>query len=246
MSHANRYYRTFLSGDEKSIYDAIEKNWLHQKKRFTIAHRCIDEKIIGKVIVSIIKDEPELFWINYYSYCLIRSFYRTEMKLTFFFSKEEIRRFLTEANSWRNMIISKIPCIFSERNKIWLIYDYLSRQVNYGEGPLGYTQTIIGPMSRHNNHRSVCEGIAKSFKFLCDRSNIWCIVVFGHVKSDKANYEDHAWNIVECEGRYWHIDVTSEIEYAHFYGKASIKDFLRDDTEMKEYRWEKLETPVCM
>ena len=122
----------------------------------------------------------------------------------------------------------------------------ISRQVIYEKQSDAYSQTIIGPMSK-NNHASVCEGIAKSFKFLCDGIQIPSIIVFGDVTQEKQA-ELHAWNIVDTSKGTYHIDITSELNFAHTYGKAERDNFLFTDLEMEKnnYNWNKKNTPRCI
>lgn len=85
------------------------------------------------------------------------------------------------------------------------------------------------------NGSAVGEGYAMAFKALCDKLNIGCDVVLGEM-----NGKNHAWNIVELENYYYHIDVsmcdTNGIETA----------FLRNDTQMAEtYTWDTTKYKSC-
>ena len=51
------------------------------------------------------------------------------------------------------------------------------------------------------NHNVVCQGYALAFKVLMDRAGIPCC----YVKSDAMN---HAWNMVQLDGNWYHVDVT--------------------------------------
>ncbi len=58
---------------------------------------------------------------------------------------------------------------------------------------------------------SVCEGFAKTFKFLCDKSNIPCKEVVGYMLNETTgNLEPHAWNVVKYteNGKWYAIDTT--------------------------------------
>lgn len=241
---ANQYYRFLLKPEEQKIYDCIMDEWNRFNPTALISKGNIKSEVINTIIVSIIKDHPEMFWINYYHYRIVQSFLKTEVKLKFFFDAWESCQLLAEANNWKKQVAGKIPPSSSEKEKLWLLFDYLARQVTYGKQRTGYSQTIIGPMSKHN-HVSVCEGIAKSFKLLCDQVQIGCIVVFGDVDFGNGNAGPHAWNIVCCNGVYRHIDVTKELATAHRNGKASKTGFLFKDSEMGQYSWNKQLTPDC-
>lgn len=81
---------------------------------------------------------------------------------------------------------------------------------------------------------AVGEGYAMAYKALCDEFGINCDVVQG-----RRNGATHAWNIVELEGAYYHIDVsacdTEGIETA----------FLLRDEDMTSYWWDSIEYNAC-
>ncbi len=56
-------------------------------------------------------------------------------------------------------------------------------------------------------HEIVCEGFARAFKMILDELNIPCVLVYGaYVTSTK--YEEHMWNYVQLDGKWYGIDVT--------------------------------------
>ena len=52
--------------------------------------------------------------------------------------------------------------------------------------------------------RSVCAGYSRAVQYLLDRLGIECIYVVGTAQGQEA----HAWNIVKCDGEYYHVDAT--------------------------------------
>ncbi len=56
-------------------------------------------------------------------------------------------------------------------------------------------------------HEIVCEGFARAFKMILDELNIPCVLVYGaYVSSTK--YEEHAWNYVLLDNKWYAVDVT--------------------------------------
>ena len=51
---------------------------------------------------------------------------------------------------------------------------------------------------------SVCQGYAKTTQYLLNELGIDCTIVFGKVGDGEA----HSWNIVECNGDFYHLDTT--------------------------------------
>lgn len=82
---------------------------------------------------------------------------------------------------------------------------------------------------------AVGEGYAMAFKALCDELDIECYVVLGQLDGLR-----HAWNIVELEYHYYHIDVSM----CDMNGIAS--SFLLSDTGMeKNYSWDTTRYKTC-
>ena len=75
------------------------------------------------------------------------------------------------------------------------------------------------------------EGIALGFVELCRRGGLECMIVDG-----QKDWEDHCWNIVRVDGRYYHVDLFAGME----------EGFLKSDTDFwGSYRWTVNEYPKC-
>lgn len=243
-SWAYQYYRGKLDPKQRRVYDLIYRAWFAKKGRVSMPAYLLDTETSSDIVQAVAKDHPEIFWVNYYQYNIWKSPLKAELRFTLYFPIKEINRLETEATAWKRRISSQLPGHFSCSEKAWVLFDYLARQVTYGSQRSSYSHTIIGPMSKHN-HVSVCEGIAKSFKFLCDEGGIPCVIVFGYADFGLGQAGPHAWNIIDTEFGRKHIDVTAELELAHMKGKATQTDFLHTDRDMRQYTWDRRHTPVC-
>ena len=56
--------------------------------------------------------------------------------------------------------------------------------------------------------KAVCEGYARSFKYIMDELQIPCVLVSGTGTNSDGETESHAWNYVQLEGKWYAIDVT--------------------------------------
>lgn len=243
-SWAYQYYRGKLNHKQQMVYDHIYRCWFTGKNDVRFPASLLEVDTVSEVVQAVIKDHPEIFWVNYYQYTINHSILYAKLHFDFYFNEYEIKQLSGEASSWKKRITLKLPKHFSYKDKAWVLFDYLARQVTYGKQSAAYSQTIIGPMSK-NNHISVCEGIAKSYKYLCDEAGIPCIIVFGNVNFGLGHYGPHAWNIIDIGNKLKHVDVTAELESAHYKGKATQNDFLHSDKEMKKYNWDREKTPMC-
>ena len=98
----------------------------------------------------------------------------------------------------------------SEYEKVKAIHDYLVIHVDYDydnltAGTLPDTAfTAEGALFLHS---AVCEGYARAFSLLCDRSGIENALVYG-TADDGTGVQNHAWNQVRVNGEWYNIDVT--------------------------------------
>ena len=88
------------------------------------------------------------------------------------------------------------------------------------------------------NHKCVCEGYAKAFKYMLDSFGIESTLVIGTATNSQGESENHAWNYVKLNGRWYAVDCTwddpiivggfsnDEIKYTYFLKGANT--FSRD------------------
>ena len=85
-------------------------------------------------------------------------------------------------------------------------HDFLAKNVHYRIGYDRELHTIVGPLTQKEG---VCEGFAKTYKYLLDILKIPCLIVRGYGYDPvKDKEESHAWNLVQIDGNWIHVDVT--------------------------------------
>ena len=80
---------------------------------------------------------------------------------------------------------------------------------------------------------AVCQGYALAYKLLLDQCGVNSVLV----SSDAMN---HAWNLVEIDGDWYHVDATWDDPVPDLPGYCGHKNFLRSDagiTGTKHYGW---------
>lgn len=82
--------------------------------------------------------------------------------------------------------------------KIKVIHDYICNHVNYD-----YTYSKYSAYHALCTGTSVCQGYAVLFYRLCKEAGYSVRIISG-----KGYGEDHAWNIVKVNGRYYNVDCT--------------------------------------
>ena len=121
-----------------------------------------------------------------------------------FSSSEQINQAISYVEQKRNQILQNRKN--STYDNIKMVHDYLVENVEYDTSvSKSNIYNIYGAMI---NGEAVCEGYARSFKYLMDSLGIPCTLVIGKGTNSEGRTENHAWNYVQI-GDYWYaIDST--------------------------------------
>ena len=118
---------------------------------------------------------------------------------------------------------------------IKMVHDYLIDNLEYDTTLSGgYIYDIYGAMV---NKVAVCEGYAKSFKYLMDRLGIPSTLAIGTATNSNGETEKHAWNYVKVEKNWYAVDVTWDdpiTQTGFISNKSKYKYFLKGLDIMEE------------
>lgn len=113
-------------------------------------------------------------------------------------------------------LVADIPRNASPAKKLSILHDKLCAAIVYDlKNPACYCAS--GALLEH---RAVCSGISSAFKLCSDLLHIPAVYVAGYAWSKKdrtkaQRFNDdnrHAWNIVEIDGKAYHVDVTFDLD----------------------------------
>lgn len=241
---AGRFYYSGLNETGKKAYRLLLSGLGEQKKRIRISDRSLSGNDIAAVFSALNLDNPGMFWPDYYHLSYLTSISGCTALPSYFYEKQEKEQLCAQLHRWTEHVCSQIPSGLPEVDKVWMIYDYLARRVDYKNDEPSLSNTVIGPMKK-NYHASVCEGTAKAFKLLCEKAGIACIVMTGNASPSGSDTGPHAWNMVRLGNVYRHVDATWEISHAHMTGIADGRRFLKKDSDMRHYSWNRTGVPLC-
>lgn len=90
------------------------------------------------------------------------------------------------------------------------IHDYLINHVEYDYGPINENPKKFSVAGALLEGKAVCEGYARSFKYLCDIYRIPCILVTGTIRDESfgSDFNKHMWNYVKLNNEWYIVDVT--------------------------------------
>lgn len=121
-----------------------------------------------------------------------------------FTSTEQIDRAIGQIEETKNNIIRNLSG--NNYKKIMTIHDYIIDNVKYDS-----TYEALGTYSLYGafiGKTCVCEGYAKSLKYLANSINIECEIMQGTATNSTGKTESHAWNCIKLDGNWYLMDTT--------------------------------------
>lgn len=243
----DKYFYNQLEEHSKTIYKAFEANYENLKignykmdlgNSFTsILEKENGQEELGKYYQSAFEaynyDNPEVFFLSAEKMYLNIETTTRGNKKTYnvyinsgnqpnyfsdeFSSKGEIDIAINQIEQVKNNIIdNKTGDTYQD---IKMVHDYLVDNIEY--------DTTISKENIYNiygalvNKVAVCEGYARSFKYIMDEMQIPCVLVIGKGTNSQGQTENHAWNYVQVNGKWYDIDVTWDDPVISGGGRAS-------------------------
>lgn len=121
-----------------------------------------------------------------------------------FQNQDSVKKAISDVNNLTSQLVNNATGTTS--NKIKYIHDFILSNTDYDQTNATNNSNIYGTLIEK---KAVCEGYAKTFKFLMDELNIPCILVYGTAQTDEETSEFHAWNYVMLDNQNWYaVDTT--------------------------------------
>ena len=232
----NSYYYNKLNDGQKKIYESIANAVKNFESEFPIRDYVADSKenFAQEVSVSIaafINDHPEVFYIeSQYSTYTLSGFDGDigYIKLNYTEPTLEDVNLKIEAIKQKIKEYTEGTQNLSDYEKELYIHDKLAQNVTYSnleDLPRAY-HTAEGPFLENIG---VCDGFTKTLQILYDQVGIDSIIVLG-VLDDNP----HAWNLVNIEDNWYHVDLTSSRSIVEETGIITHAYFNLSDERMKK------------
>ena len=101
----------------------------------------------------------------------------------------------------------------SDHDKELALYTWLTSTVDYDwdhqNDPKNMDPDSGNPYGGLINHKAICLGFATTFQLLMDMAGVECITVVGAAFNSR---EDHAWNMVRLDGKWYCVDATWDMD----------------------------------
>ena len=152
---------------------------------------------------------PDLFYVDngYSVYTAEGQSVVRKIRLRYLTTQAEAQEQLTYYNDVLEEVVADIPVNATEFDKVLYLHDYLVRNYAYDyeglaeENATGESVAVRDVYQFFKGKVGVCQAYMLAMIALCEEAGISCLPV----TSDEMS---HAWNLVELDGEWYHVDVT--------------------------------------
>ena len=228
------FFYNQLNNTQRIIYDGLEDNKDYLKQgdyKISFGNKFSEllkqengsEELVDDYqspIEAFLYDHPEIFYLDvnkmYLNIQTTTKLLRTRYNVYIapadgttylsdeFASTNEIEKAINEIENEKQMILQRLKG--TEYKNILFIHDYLVDNIAYDSNYSARgTYNIYGALVEH---KCVCEGYAKAFKYLLNSAGYDCELLQGTATNSSGNSENHAWNAVYLNNVWYQVDVT--------------------------------------
>ena len=148
-------------------------------------------------------------------------------------SKEQTQYVKSQAKA---IIGSIVKPGMDEHEKVKVIHDYVVKHVSYDMSKQAYSA-----YEALANSSAVCQGYTLLTYQLLKEAGIQNHIVIG-----KGNGEDHAWNLVNIENKWYHLDTTFDDPVPDKAGRVTYSYFnISDEQLSKDHVWDRSKYPAA-
>ncbi|MCL2063224.1 MAG: hypothetical protein FWG98_02490 [Candidatus Cloacimonetes bacterium] len=234
------YFETHLTERQKEMYNIVLAGLLSLVNEIEVPYGSIDE--YSDILKFIRQDNPIIFYVSNFS---LRTF-GNEQKCVFIPQYTHNNKDISNSmNHIQNFLISFDEIKnYNDLDKLFYVYKYFVTNYTYDYSFHQYSYSILGLIYRQT---AVCDGIARTMKLVLDYLNVKCIYVAGRIIDPAAELrtDGHAWNIIELDGKTYHIDTTWDLPK-----EGEVTEYFRNfnltDSEIKQTRIIESRVPACV
>ncbi len=232
--NVNKYFYNQLDETSKTIYKALESNKENMKSgtyRIDFGDSFSDilngengQDELGDCYQSAIEaytyDNPDVFYLSPNKMYLNVETTTSASNITYnvyincgnennyfadeFTSQEQVENAIEKVEYVKDILLGKRTG--DDYEDIKMVHDYLVDNIEYDTSISA--DNIYDVYGALVNRVAVCEGYARSFKYILDEMGIPCVLVIGTGTNSRGEIERHAWNYVEFQGNWFAVDCT--------------------------------------
>ena len=145
-----------------------------------------------------------------------------------------------------NRIISSIKKTSDDDYSLLIsLYKYLQENIIYckGKNISFVSHNAYGALI---NGTAVCDGFSSAFSLLAQKLGYQCMLAAGNSAYSMSSYENHAWNIIKINNKYYHMDITWDARKFEDCEAHSFVYFAVNDLDMAaDHSWSNKTAPAC-
>ena len=195
--------RQQLSAHAQEAYDKMSQAIAcHSEEPLTVD---ADTGEIQMILTALRIDHPEYYWFDgetsFVTTTLGGINLRTECTFTYTMDRDQIQTAQQQIQQYTDACLTSQALLEAQNDfdKILGVYRYIIENTDYIVTETD--QSIVSVMGRH---QATCAGYARTFQYLMSELGIPCTLALG----EGASGEPHGWNMVQCEGSWYQMDVT--------------------------------------
>lgn len=121
------------------------------------------------------------------------------------------------------------------------VHDYIVESATYDPDAIGIFENpgvnSVNPYGILVEKEGICLGYATTFQLFMDMEGIPCITILAHDEDG----EQHGWNQVQIDGKWWYVDCTWDDPVPDRQGRAAYHDFFnvtQREMEVSGHEWD--------
>lgn len=206
----DRYQYQHLTERQKSIYIVIDNAIYNMQTGYVGVGNCT-RRDLELAYHAVRRDRPEYFWLPHNYSLKTTGQYReirfAENDTDWYCTKDERGVFEQEIKNSLTTLLSEVGADKSEYEREIAAHDFICKMVSYDDAaaaspvennPLAWTAQSV-----FCKGRSVCAGYSTAMQIASYALGLDCNVVTG------MTTEAHMWNIINIDGEWYHLDLTS-------------------------------------
>ena len=196
------YYYNQLDEAQKQAYIQLYTAVNGFEKRCVVN---VSHDLFSTVFQAVSYDNPELFWLNQnYSYIEYGDY--TDVKIAYLTDKQTADIGTAQIEKKVGELTEKAKSLRTDYDKELFFNNAIVNMCYYDVSTLNeYDNSIYGVFV---SGKSVCEGYSRAMQLLLNRAGIYNYLIVGDADGPDGKPEPHMWNIVEINGKKYHLDVT--------------------------------------
>ena len=198
-----------LSGAARRAYQAMRDGMLAYREHVKLFG--VTEAEVGEAYEAVRRGTPEAFWIDgYFLRCVSFEGRIWEVSPRYRLTREDTAHMLAEMEERTRPLLDALAALPSSEQRVQAAHNALILNVDYSDTDDPLESTAAGALVEG---KALCGGFALAFKYLMDRLEVPCIVMRGTAAStaERNDVELHAWNLVQLDGRWTHVDVAYDL-----------------------------------